>query len=83
MRSQSPMATSGEQLHEAFVTDWRLAYAEAFVAFAVARGWAQENMKIGPDQLWQDALIDSAAKYGWCPKRTAEADVIACENETD
>jgi hypothetical protein len=83
-RNAMIVAAEGDErarLHEEFATDWHPAYAEAFIQFAVSRGWSRENAESWPDDIWEDALVDVAAKYDWCPIRTAQADVIECEKE--
>ncbi len=69
-----------DRLSEAFDADWKSAYSVAFVETAVSRGWSRENAESWPGEIAGEALL-SAAGHDFCPRRTAEADVIACELE--
>lgn len=68
-----------DELHEAFEWDWKAAYAAAFVEIAVSRGWGLEDAESW--DIADEALMDGAPDHGYDPRRTAEADVIACEIE--
>jgi hypothetical protein len=69
-----------DRLSEAFDADWKSAYSVAFVEIAVSRGWSRENAESWPGEIAGEALL-SAVDNDFCPRRTAEADVIACELE--
>jgi hypothetical protein len=66
--------------HERIEAEWLPAYREAFVSIAVARGWSRENAETWPDQIDREAYVE-CYRHDGCPRRTAEADVIACEEE--
>jgi len=70
-----------ETLHEAFARDWKAAYSRRFIEFAVSRGWSEFDAATWPDNIVDDALLWGACEHDWCPIRTAEADVMACEVE--
>ncbi len=69
-----------DRLSGAFDADWKSAYSVAFVENAVSRGWSRDNAESWPGEIACEALL-SAAVHDFCPRRTAEADVIACELE--
>lgn len=66
--------------HEKLEADWLAEYAAAFVEIAVSRGWKLEDAETWPSQIGKEAYIHCDA-YGYDPRHTAEADVIACEEE--
>lgn len=70
-----------DRLSEAFDADWKAAYSAAFVEAAMARGWSLSDAESWPEHIVDDALIDAASTFGWCPQRTAAADVLICEME--
>jgi hypothetical protein len=67
-----------DRLSEKLTEDWQAEYRKAFVEIAIERGWEKENAESWPDQLEDEAVI-SASEHGYCPRKAAEADVIACE----
>lgn len=71
-----------DRLSAAYVSDWADAYCRAFVAFAVSRGWSQDEAESWPSHIVQDAMLE-AAKWDWSPQAAAEADVIECEQEAE
>lgn len=72
-----------DSLNEAFSRDWKAAYSAAFVEIAVSRGWSCEDAETWPENIADDALIDGAPKHDWCPRLTAEADVVECERQAE
>jgi len=58
--------------------DWLSAYEFAFVEIAVNRGWSEEDAETWPDEIGEEAYINSY-QHGRDPRRSAESDVIACE----
>ena len=58
--------------------DWLAAYSGAFVDIAVARGWRRGDAITWPIGIGDEAFI-VAYLHDWCPRRSAAADVIACE----
>jgi hypothetical protein len=64
--------------HERLEVEWKAAYTEAFVSIAVDRGWEREDAETWPDQISQEASIEKYL-FDSCPRRTAQADVIVCE----
>jgi hypothetical protein len=69
-----------ETEHERLRDAWEAAYTAAFVEIAVARGWRRDNAETWPSEIADEAFIE-AYRYEWDPRRTAEADVIGCEEE--
>lgn len=63
---------------EAFRDDWQSAHQKAFIEIAVSRGWKREDAETWPEHLADESYI-RAYEYGYCPRRVAEVDVIACE----
>jgi hypothetical protein len=66
--------------HERLRDAWLTAYAAAFVAVAVSRGWKPEDAATWPAEIADDAY-NEAYRHDWDPQRTAAADVIGCEQE--
>ena len=84
-RHSALAAADGEEwdrLHEAMEADWKAAYSTAFVEIAISRGWSRENA-----ESWHEYILDEAslsvAGHDQCPRRVAEADVLACERECE
>jgi hypothetical protein len=59
---------------------WRAEYTTAFVAFATARGWAEENARDFASDLVTEAVHDDRDRK---PKEVAEEDVQEVECECD
>jgi hypothetical protein len=78
--AQSPDSETWDRLSAAFDEDWRAEYREAFVTLAVSRGWDRAGAESWPNTVCSDALL-FASDFDYCPKRTAEYDVLACEME--
>jgi hypothetical protein len=74
-----------ERLNDAFRSDWTAAYSTVFVNFAISYITWMEPRERGklPEHLSNDALIFGASRYDYCPRRTAEADVVECEQEEE
>jgi hypothetical protein len=58
--------------------EWLAAYSRAFIEIAVARGWRTEDAITWPIGIGDEAFTE-AYLHDWCPYRSAEADVIDCE----
>jgi hypothetical protein len=67
-----------EAEHERIEQEWRQAYRAAFIEIAVARGWREEDAATWPSEIGADAFTECYL-YDHSPRKTAEADVIACE----
>ena len=60
--------------------EWEEAYTGAFIRIAVERGWKREDASSWPHEIVDEAYIASYY-HDNDPERSAEADVIACEQE--
>jgi hypothetical protein len=67
-----------EQEHDRLRGEWLAAYTRAFMEIAVARGWRRGDAATWPVGIGEEAYIN-AYQHDWCPRRSAEADVIASE----
>ena len=68
-----------DALHEQLREAWQEDYAAAFVDVAIGRGWKDEDAASWLDSDTAREAYLEASRFDWSPERTAEADVIGCE----
>lgn len=71
-----------DQVFDVYKKEWGDSYRAEFLRFALSRKWVKEDAESWPDELCEDALLWSAPNNFYCPIKTAQQDVLACEQES-